>query len=283
MAPTRTPTESTSPWLADEDERLKSLVEQYGSSRGKESRWTEVAARMPGRSVKACRKRWFYSLDPSVKRSNRWKPEEDAQLLALVALHGKSWVRVAQDMPGRTDDMCSARFYNVLETSSREWGADEDATLLLLHDELGNRWSEIARQLEGRSALACRNRCRKFHALATRTKSGDEQKWATAAAAAAATAAANASEWQSCGPSEDASRRNSDHSVLAHDVLDELDDFDFGSPAQLASTSSQLSDQQTEAQSADWAALEAILGRLLPNQGDADVALGFVRHLSWQS
>ncbi|GKZ27382.1 hypothetical protein AbraIFM66951_010510 [Aspergillus brasiliensis] len=67
-------------WSAEEDAKLIALVEQYGDKPGRESKWTEISKNLPGRTNKNCRKRWFYSLDPKL-RKGRWTKEEDVILL----------------------------------------------------------------------------------------------------------------------------------------------------------------------------------------------------------
>lgn len=168
MAPTRRAYDKYVPWTPEEDEKLRQLVERYGSARDKCSRWSE---HLPGRTAKNCRKRWFYSLDPSIKKSTPWTNEEDARLRDLVAAHGQTWCRIARDMDGRTDDQCAARFVNVLSVTDRPWSPEEDERLLSLQADLGNKWKEIAASFEGRSPLSCRNRCRKFLRSSSKSRS----------------------------------------------------------------------------------------------------------------
>ncbi|CAK9784766.1 hypothetical protein CC85DRAFT_285241 [Cutaneotrichosporon oleaginosum] len=168
-----TPVESTSTpeghrprrrWTADEDARLIAAVKKYGSQRGPGSQWSKISAGLPGRTNKDCRKRWFHSLDPRV-RKGRWSPEEDELLRKLYAELGPQWKAIALRIPGRKDDQVSKRWRDVLApelTSKKPWSDEEDALLLALLEEKGPKWTAIAEQLPGRSPIACRNRSRKY-------------------------------------------------------------------------------------------------------------------------
>ncbi|KAM0751216.1 hypothetical protein T439DRAFT_347776 [Meredithblackwellia eburnea MCA 4105] len=151
-------------WTAEEDDRLREAVNKHGSARGKNSAWTTISSLVGGRTNKDCRKRWFHSLDPAVKKGT-WSPEEDASLLRLHAEMGPQWKEIALRIPGRKDDQVSKRWRDVLDPSlsaRSEWTPNEDAMLLALFDQVGPRWATIAEKLPGRSALHCRNRYRKY-------------------------------------------------------------------------------------------------------------------------
>ncbi|PCH33331.1 hypothetical protein WOLCODRAFT_159989 [Wolfiporia cocos MD-104 SS10] len=144
------------PWTPEEDRLLTEAV----AAHGEHDNWKTVALSVPGRTNKACRKRWLHSLSPSVKKS-AWTPEEDARLRALLAAHGPRWAAIARGIPGRTDDACSKRYREALDPALRrgDWSAAEDAALAAAHARLGPRWGRVGLEL-GRSGLGCRNRWR---------------------------------------------------------------------------------------------------------------------------
>ncbi|RDW81392.1 uncharacterized protein DSM5745_04949 [Aspergillus mulundensis] len=152
-------------WSQAEDDKLASLVTRFGDKRGRESRWHEISKHLPGRTNKDCRKRWFHSLDPSL-RKGRWTPEEDALLLDAYQRLGPAWKEIAALIAGRKDDQCSKRYNDILNPSVRnrleDWSAGEDRYLTDKVAELGNKWSVIAAGLPGRPPLTCRNRWRKL-------------------------------------------------------------------------------------------------------------------------
>ena len=54
--------------------------------------WQSVAKQIPGRTNKDCRKRWVYSLAPSIRKGT-WDNKEDALLQEGVERHGTRSVK----------------------------------------------------------------------------------------------------------------------------------------------------------------------------------------------
>jgi Myb-like DNA-binding protein BAS1 len=110
-----------------------------------------------------CRKRWFHSLDPSL-RKGRWTEDEDRVLLSAYARLGPSWHEIAALIPGRKDDQCSKRYNDILDPLAQRrltsWTPEEDRILREGVHTLGHRWSAISALLPGRPPLTCRNRWR---------------------------------------------------------------------------------------------------------------------------
>lgn len=152
-------------WTKEEDERLRLLVSYWGDQGGRRSNWDKISANFEDRSSKDCRKRWFHSLDPKLRRG-KWSKSEDKVLKEAYQRLGPAWQRIAQLIPGRTDDQCAKRYNDVLDPSVqdrlRPWDKEEDEKLLSLHAKHGAKWQTISRCLEGRTGLTCRNRWRKL-------------------------------------------------------------------------------------------------------------------------
>jgi len=145
-------------WTEEEDDLLRSAVAEHGDGPGV---WKTVAERIPGRTNKACRKRWLHSLSPTVKKTP-WTSAEDALLLKYYAVHSPPrWSFIAKHILGRTDDACAKRYREALDPSLKreEWTPEEEALLLQLTTQLGSKWTQVG-QAMGRSGLACRNRWR---------------------------------------------------------------------------------------------------------------------------
>ncbi|KAK7448014.1 hypothetical protein Landi51_06817 [Colletotrichum acutatum] len=86
-------------WTPEEDVTLKTLVSRYGDARGPQGHWKDIAAALQDRTAKDCRKRWFHSLDPSIKKG-RWTAQEDQILLSAYARMGPAWHDIGMlDLP----------------------------------------------------------------------------------------------------------------------------------------------------------------------------------------
>lgn len=87
------------PWTVEEDRRLVSYINIHG-----EGRWN-TAARCSGlkRTGKSCRLRWLNYLRPDVRRGNM-SLQEQLMILELHSRWGNRWSKIAQELPGRTDN-----------------------------------------------------------------------------------------------------------------------------------------------------------------------------------
>lgn len=152
-------------WTPEEDEKLRLLVSYWGDQCGKNGHWDKISSHFVNRTSKDCRKRWFHSLDPKLKRG-RWTEHEDKVLIEAYKKMGPVWHRIAQLIPGRTDDQCSKRYNDVLDPNIsnrlRSWSQEEDQLLLRLVKKHGTKWRHIAKEMDGRTGLTCRNRWRKL-------------------------------------------------------------------------------------------------------------------------
>ncbi|KAF8905463.1 hypothetical protein CPB84DRAFT_1960391 [Gymnopilus junonius] len=146
----------TRPWSEEEDLLLRQAVALYGEN----DNWKTVALSIPGRTNKACRKRWLHSLQPSIKKS-AWTPFEDSMLIELYETLGPKWSAIARQIPGRTDDACSKRYREALDPNLKkdQWTPEEDELLLETRARIGAKWSQVGAVLQ-RSGLGCRNRWR---------------------------------------------------------------------------------------------------------------------------
>lgn len=144
------------PWTEEEDTLLTNAVHVHGEHEN----WKNVASLVPGRTNKACRKRWLHSLSPTIKKC-AWTVAEDNLLLSLYSIHGTKWSAIARGIPGRTDDACSKRYREALDPHLKkdEWTPEEDRRLLQLYAIIGGKWGQLGQDLQ-RSGLGCRNRYR---------------------------------------------------------------------------------------------------------------------------
>ncbi|XP_023527593.1 transcription factor MYB78-like [Cucurbita pepo subsp. pepo] len=87
------------PWTVEEDMTLINYIANHG-----DGRWNSLA-RCAGlkRTGKSCRLRWLNYLRPDVRRGNITL-EEQLLILELHCRWGNRWSKIAQQLPGRTDN-----------------------------------------------------------------------------------------------------------------------------------------------------------------------------------
>ncbi|KAK4779029.1 hypothetical protein SAY86_006557 [Trapa natans] len=87
------------PWTEEEDALLFNCVSVYG-----EGRWNSIAS-LAGlnRTGKSCRLRWLNYLRPDLRRGNITL-QEQLLILELHSRWGSRWSKIAQCLPGRTDN-----------------------------------------------------------------------------------------------------------------------------------------------------------------------------------
>jgi hypothetical protein len=70
-------------------------------------------------------------------------------LKKAVAAIGTSWVRVAEYVPGRTNDQCNERWTGQLNAGSSKnvWSEDEDRKLIEMVNSEGRQWKAISKKI----------------------------------------------------------------------------------------------------------------------------------------
>ena len=101
-------------WTNIEDEILKASVSKYGLNQ-----WARVSSLLARKTPKQCKARWNEWLDPSIKKIE-WSKEEDEKLLHLAKIMPTQWRTIAP-IVGRTANQCLERYQKLLdEAESRE-------------------------------------------------------------------------------------------------------------------------------------------------------------------
>lgn len=75
-------------------------------------KWSKIADRVPNRSGKQCRERYFNHLQPTLNQSE-WSPVEDARLYYLQSVMGARWAAIAGFFAGRTSNNLKNRFHHI--------------------------------------------------------------------------------------------------------------------------------------------------------------------------
>jgi pre-mRNA-splicing factor CDC5/CEF1 len=100
-------------WRNTEDEIMKAAVMKYGKNQ-----WSRIASLLHRKSAKQCKARWFEWLDPSIKKTE-WAKEEDEKLLHLAKLMPTQWRTIAP-IVGRTAAQCLERYEALLDMAQRK-------------------------------------------------------------------------------------------------------------------------------------------------------------------
>ncbi|ROT35242.1 hypothetical protein SODALDRAFT_329430 [Sodiomyces alkalinus F11] len=133
-------------WTEDEDNVLYEEAIKQASS-GPIKDWHRIAAKLPGRTNKDCRKRWVNRVRGGL-RSGSWSEAEDQMLRDAVAQFGQKWTKIAQVFGFRSPDQCAKRWQYTLDPKldHREWTTPEDHLLLDLVQKVGRDWKSICHQ-----------------------------------------------------------------------------------------------------------------------------------------
>jgi len=96
--------------------------------------WARVASLLNRKSAKQCKARWNEWLDPSVRKVE-WSREEDEKLLHLAKLMPAQWKTIGPLVGGRTAVQCQERYEQLLDEAATGAGdadekmeGDEDGT-----------------------------------------------------------------------------------------------------------------------------------------------------------
>ncbi|KAK3985468.1 hypothetical protein QBC44DRAFT_312219 [Cladorrhinum sp. PSN332] len=160
-------------WTKNEDKILQNGGQLQINEHGSIKNWNDLAALLPGRTNKDCRKRWYkVRLDI---RKGAWLPEEDQKLRDAVDQLGVRWSVVAEMVQTRNADQCAKRWRHVLGPHIKHgpWSPDEDRVLLEAITRYGHNWKDIGlNELPDRSPHDIRNRS---VALDRRTRRSDSE------------------------------------------------------------------------------------------------------------
>ncbi|CAI6241203.1 unnamed protein product [Periconia digitata] len=103
-------------WSNVEDEVLKAAISKYGLNQ-----WARCASLLAKKTAKQCKARWNEWLDPSIKKTE-WSREDDEKLLTMAKILPTQWRTIAP-IVGRTATQCLERYQKLLdEQEARESG-----------------------------------------------------------------------------------------------------------------------------------------------------------------
>lgn len=110
------------PWIMEEDNLLVHYITNHG-----EGRWNMLAKHAGlKRTGKSCRLRWLNYLKPDVKRGNL-TPQEQLLILELHSKLGNRWSKIAQYLPGRTDNEIKNYWRTKVQKQARNLKIDSNS------------------------------------------------------------------------------------------------------------------------------------------------------------
>jgi pre-mRNA-splicing factor CDC5/CEF1 len=104
-------------WKNTEDEILKAAVMKYGKNQ-----WARVASLLSRKSASQCKARWYEWLDPSIKKTE-WSRDEEEKLLHLAKLMPNQW-RTISSAVGRTAGQCLEHYEKLLDQAQENTAAE---------------------------------------------------------------------------------------------------------------------------------------------------------------
>ncbi|XP_055805366.1 MYB-like transcription factor EOBI [Solanum dulcamara] len=127
------------PWTLEEDNLLIHYISTHG-----EGRWNALA-KCAGlkRTGKSCRLRWLNYLKPDIKRGNL-TPQEQLLILELHSKWGNRWSKIAQHLPGRTDNEIKNYWRTRVQKQARQLKVDSNSKKFV--EAIKNLW--VPRLLE---------------------------------------------------------------------------------------------------------------------------------------
>ncbi|XP_022734866.1 transcription factor MYB62-like [Durio zibethinus] len=114
------------PWTLEEDTLITHYIARHG-----EGRWN-MLAKYAGlkRTGKSCRLRWLNYLKPDIKRGNL-TPEEQLLILELHSKWGNRWSKIAQHLPGRTDNEIKNYWRTRVQKQARQLNIESNSKRFL--------------------------------------------------------------------------------------------------------------------------------------------------------
>ncbi|SJX64868.1 related to CEF1-required during G2/M transition [Sporisorium reilianum f. sp. reilianum] len=109
-------------WKNTEDEILKAAISKYGKNQ-----WARISSLLVRKTPKQCKARWYEWLDPSIKKTE-WSKEEDEKLLHLAKLMPTQWRTIAP-LVGRTANQCLERYQRLLDEAEAQHNQPSSSSL----------------------------------------------------------------------------------------------------------------------------------------------------------
>ncbi|KAK0242596.1 pre-mRNA splicing factor component-domain-containing protein [Armillaria nabsnona] len=127
-------------WKNTEDEVLKAAIAKYGKNQ-----WARISSLLVRKTPKQCKARWYEWLDPSIKKTE-WSKTEDEKLLHLAKLMPTQWRTIAP-IVGRTATQCLERYQKLLDEAEAK--ENEELGFTGPSDDIGPSADDVRRLRPG--------------------------------------------------------------------------------------------------------------------------------------
>ncbi|KAL8105499.1 transcription factor MYB78-like [Apium graveolens] len=161
------------PWTVEEDFALMNYILRHG-----EGRWNSLA-RSAGlkRTGKSCRLRWLNYLRPDVRRGNITL-EEQLLILELHSRWGNRWSKIAQRLPGRTDNEIKNYWRTRVQKHAKQLKCDVDSKQF--KDAMHYLWMpRLVERIQAASVASARSSTASSAASVSTNTSGSENTYTT--------------------------------------------------------------------------------------------------------
>lgn len=108
-------------WTKEEDSLVLEMMKASsvpGGGGESQTKWSDIAKRLPGRLGEQVKSRWVNHLDPEIRKGVWTKTEMDLLTEAQKEL-GNKWADIARRIPGRSESSVKNRWYNAKTSDKR--------------------------------------------------------------------------------------------------------------------------------------------------------------------
>ena len=123
-------------WKNTEDEILKVAVMKYGKNQ-----WARISSLLIRKTPKQCKARWFEWLEPTIKKTE-WTKEEEEKLLHLAKIMPCQWRTIAP-IVGRTAAQCMEHYEKLLDVAQAKLEGEQDDQTMGAEDPRRFRQGEV--------------------------------------------------------------------------------------------------------------------------------------------
>lgn len=88
------------------------------------NQWSRISSLIVRKAAKECKARWYEWLDPSIKKTE-WRRDEEEKLLYLAKIFPAQWRTIAPRI-GRTTAQCIAHYEKLLDRAQGKTDMDEN-------------------------------------------------------------------------------------------------------------------------------------------------------------